>query len=77
MVVAAQWAVMPVVHSAAQAVLELRASGADALFCPVTVAEDLELVFPDFVEIVLVDVALGENIAVYVRACADAAVYQD
>ena len=64
-------------HSAAEAVFELRASGAGALFCPTSVAEDLELVFPDFVEIVLVDIALGENIAVYVRACADAAVYQD
>ena len=49
---------MPVVHSAAEAVFELRASGAGALFCPVTVAEDLELVFPDFIKIIAINVAL-------------------
>ena len=68
---------VPVVHSATQAVFELRASGTGALFCPVTVAEYLELVLPDFVEVVLVDVALGKYIPVNVRTGADTAVYQD
>ena len=68
---------VPVVHSATQAVFELRASGTGALFCPVTVAENLELVLPDFVEVVLVDVALGKYIPVNVRAGTDTAVYQN
>ena len=68
---------VPVVHSSAEAVLELAAVLADALAGPVAVSEWLELVFPDFVEVVLIDVALGEDIAVYVWAGADTAVYQN
>ena len=63
-------------HSSAEAVSELRAFGADAFAGPVTLAEGLELVFPDFKEIVCVDVALGEDVAVYVRAGADSSVYK-
>jgi len=68
---------VPVVHSATKAVLELFASGADAFLGPVSVAEYLELVFPDFVEIIGVYVALGEDIAVYVWAGADTSVYKN
>ena len=45
-------------HSSAEAVSELRAFGADAFAGPVSVSEDLELVLPDIVEVVGVDVAL-------------------
>ena len=68
---------VPVVHSAAKAVLELLAVFAYAFLCPFSVSEDLELVLPDFVEVVLIDVALGEYISVYVRAGADPSVYEN
>lgn len=67
----------PVVHSATKAVLELFTAGADSFAGPVAVAEDLEFVFPDFIEIVCVDIALGEDISVYVRAGTYPSVYQD
>ena len=68
---------VPVVHSPAEAVSPLAAVFADAFTGPVPVAECLELFLPDFIEVVFVDVTLGEDIAVYVRAGADSAVYQD
>ena len=68
---------MPVVHSSAKAVLELFAAGTDAFSGPVSVTECLELVLPDFEQVVCVDIALGEDVAVYVRAGADSSVYQN
>ena len=68
---------VPVMHTAAEAVAPLLAVGADAGFRPGAVAERLEALIPDLPEIVSVNVALGEAVAVDVGAGADAAVVED
>ena len=60
-------------HSAALAVPEKIAVGADAGLCPVAVAEFLETVVPDVHEIVCVDVALTE-ICPNARTCRNVAI---
>ena len=64
-------------HSSAKAVLELFAAGTNAFSGPVSVTECLELVLPDFKQVVCVDIALGEDVAVYVRAGAYSSIYQN
>ena len=65
---------MPVVHSAAQAAIEDLAVAALTATRPIALAEGLEAVMPHFEEVVLVDVALPEGLAVDVGAGADGAV---
>ena len=68
---------VPVVHAAAQAVLPLLAAGAAAAMGPAAVPEGLEARFPHFIEVVLIDVSLGEPVAVDVGTGADATVDED
>ena len=69
---------VPVVHAATEAVFPLPAGLAGALAAgPFAAAEGLETMLPDFVQIVLVDIALREIVPVDVGTGADAAVNQD
>ena len=68
---------VPVVHAVAEAVAPDFAVGAGALAGPAAVAECLEPVFPDVVEIVFVDTPLTEGVAVDIGAGADASVDED
>ena len=65
---------MPVVHAVAEAVFEGFAVLALPFAGPVAVAEGLESGVPDFPEVVGVDVALAEMLAVDVGAGADGAI---
>ena len=62
-------------HRATQAILENFAILADASAHPFAVAEDLETVFPDIEEVILIDIALGKA-SVDVGAGGDATVHQ-
>ena len=64
---------VPVVHSVAQTIFEGFAPFANSGARPVTVAERLKTLVPNLIEIVGVDVALREAVAVDVGAGADAA----
>ena len=68
---------MPVVHTIAEAVFEGFAMLALSLAGPFAMAEGLEAGVPDFPEVVGVDVALTEMLAVDVGAGADGAVDED
>jgi hypothetical protein len=71
------WGAVPVVHAVAKAVFPVLAGGAVPFPGPGAVPECLEAGFPNLIEVVLVDVSLGEGVAVYVGAGADASVYKD
>ena len=68
---------MPVVHAVSEAVFEGFAVFAGALLGPVAVAEDLKAGVPNLPEVVGVDIALGEALAVDVGTGADGAVDED
>ncbi len=68
---------VPVVHAATEAVAPLLAVGATARLCPAAVAEGLEAFVPDLPEIISVDIALRESVAVDVGTGADAAIDED
>ena len=68
---------MPVVHAVAEAVAEGFAVFAHTTACPTAVAEGLETGLPHLPKVVVVDVALGEGVAVDVGAGADGAVDED
>jgi len=68
---------VPVVHAAAKAVAPLGAAGAPALLRPFPVPEGQEAVLPDLPEVIVINVALGEEVTVDVGAGADAAVDED
>ena len=68
---------VPVVHTVPEAVAPFPAGSAAAFFCPAAVAERLEAPFPDRIEIVRIDIALGKGVAVDVGAAADPSVDED
>ena len=67
---------MPIVHSVAKAILEGFALFANSRARPVAVAERFKTLVPNLIEIVGVDVALRETVAVDVGTGADAAINQ-